>query len=131
MPKRRPLLAALALAATIAVAGCSSGSNAGGAESTSSSGSGSASVSAAETGTSCTLSGCTVVLQQGVDARTSVLGVPVELVGTTGTKVQLKIANQQVDVPVDPNASANVGGLAVSVQSVDKDRVVLKVTAGG
>ena len=134
MPHRRRVLATVTLstvtlstvtlAAALAMTGCSAGAGAGQA-------SGSTGSTATATGTSCTWSGCTVVLQQGVDARTSVLGVPVELVGVTGNQVTLKVANQQVDVPLDPNTSAKVGGLAVSVQSVDKDRVVLKVTAGG
>lgn len=121
MPDRRRALAAVLLAATLAVGGCASGAD----------GSSGDSGAATATGTSCTLSGCTVVLQQGVDARASVLGVPVELVGVTGNEVTLKVANQQVSVPLDPNSSANVAGLAVSVQSADKDKVVLKVTAGG
>jgi hypothetical protein len=121
MPNRRPALAAVILAATLAVGGCASGADDSATDSD----------AAPATGTSCDLSGCTVVLEQGVDARTSVLGVPVELVGVTGNQVTLKVANQQVSVPLDPNASASVGGLAVSVQSADKNRVVLKVTAGG
>jgi hypothetical protein len=79
-------------------------------------------------GTSCTLTGCTVVLYQGVDARTSVLGIPVELVSITGNQARLKVAGQQVDIPLNPNTAANIGGLAVSVQSINKDKVVLKVT---
>jgi len=59
-----------------------------------------------------------------------VLGIPVELVGTTGNQVTLKVGGQKVTVPLDPNSSANVGGLAVSVQSADSSRVVLKVTKG-
>jgi hypothetical protein len=125
MPNRRRALAAAILSATLAVGGCSAGTDG------SSGGSSGGSDAATATGTSCDLSGCTVVLQQGVDARASVLGVPVELVGVTGSQVTLKVANQQVSVPLDPNASANVGGLAVRVQSADKDRVVLKVTTGG
>jgi hypothetical protein len=72
-----------------------------------------------------------VVLQKGVDARTSVLGVPVELVGSTGNEITVKVAGQEVKVPLDPNASASVAGLAVSVQSADADRVVLRITRGG
>lgn len=133
MPDRHRILAAVALAAALTVTGCSSGSSDPdqASSATGSTGATGSSGAATATGTSCDLSGCTVVLQKGVDARTSVLGVPVELVGVTGDQVALKVANQQVTVPLDPNASAKVAGLAVSVASADADRVVLKVTAGG
>jgi hypothetical protein len=124
MSHRRPapaLVLALTLFGALTIAGCASGSDTG---ATTSSGSGSSTA----TGTSCNLSGCTVVLQQGVDAKATVLGIPVELVGVTGSQVALKVGGQQITVPLDPNSSVEVAGLAVSVQSADASRVVLKMT---
>jgi hypothetical protein len=80
--------------------------------------------------TSCSVGGsCTVTFHRGVNAGASVLGIKTELVGVRGDQVTLKIAGQTVTVPV--NGERQAGGFDVSVESVTKDKVVVKIAQGG
>ncbi|MET7767253.1 hypothetical protein [Nocardia sp. NPDC005366] len=76
----------------------------------------------------CHVSGCTVIFTRGVDARASVLGVDAELVAVNGNTVTLKIAGQQVLIPVGETQPAQ--GLDVTVQEVTDDKVVIKISTG-
>lgn len=119
---------AAALAGTLALSGCSF--TVGDADGKTVA-SGNATSGGSATGTSCNLSGCTVVLERGVDARASVLGIDVEVVGVTGDKVTLQVAGQQVTVPLDGNAAASVAGFDVRVESANDKQIVLRLTRGG
>ncbi|WP_067795727.1 hypothetical protein [Actinomadura formosensis] len=79
--------------------------------------------------TSCDVNSCTVTFDRGVDASASVLGVKAELVSVQGETVTLKIAGQTVTVPVGDGEQAE--GFTVSVQSVTKDNVVVKISNNG
>lgn len=75
--------------------------------------------------TDCSINACTVTFDRGVDANASVLGIKAELVNVQGNNVTLKVGGQSVTVPV--NGSQDAGGMTVSVQSVSKDNVVVKI----
>lgn len=122
MTRTRTLASTAVLAGTLLLTGCSFGGSVG---ETSAPG------SSAPAGTTCGLSGCTVVLQRGVDAKASVLGIDVQLVGVTGDQVSLRIAGQQVTVPLDGQGQASVAGFTVSVQSANDTQIVLQITPGG
>ncbi|MFD0687083.1 hypothetical protein [Actinomadura fibrosa] len=79
--------------------------------------------------TDCGVNSCTVTFDRGVDANASILGVKAELVGVQGQNVTLKVAGQTVTVPVGDNEQAD--GFNVSVQSVTKDNVVVKISNNG
>lgn len=78
--------------------------------------------------TNCSLNDCTVTFDRGVDASASILGVKAELVGVVGDQVTLKVGGQQLTVPV--NGEQQSEGFNVSVQSVTKDNVVVKISRG-
>jgi hypothetical protein len=79
--------------------------------------------------TDCTINACTVTFNRGVDARASILGVEAELVSVQGQNVTMKIAGQQITVPVGEGEQAE--GFNVAVQSVTQDNVVVKISNGG
>lgn len=79
--------------------------------------------------TDCGVNSCTVTFDRGVDASASILGVKAELVKVQGQMVTLKVAGQTVTVPVGEGEQAE--GFNVSVQSVTKDNVVVKISSGG
>lgn len=79
--------------------------------------------------TDCGLNSCTVTFDRGVDASASILGVKAELVGVQGQMVTLKIAGQTVTVPVGEGEQSE--GFNVSVESVTKDQVVVKISNTG
>src|SRR4051794_813718 len=79
--------------------------------------------------TSCTVNSCTVTFDRGVNAQASILGIKAELVAVRGNQVTLKVAGQTVTVPV--NGEQQADGFNVSVQSVTKDNVVVKIAQGG
>jgi hypothetical protein len=81
------------------------------------------------TDTSCSINSCTVTFDRGVDASASILGVKAELVDVKGDQVTLRVGGQTVTVPV--NGEQQADGFNVSVQSVTKDNVVVKITQGG
>jgi hypothetical protein len=77
----------------------------------------------------CSLDSCNVTFDRGVDANASILGVDVELVGVQNDQVTVKVADQQVSVPVgDASGQTEAGGLRFEVQEVTDSKVVLKVT---
>ncbi len=80
--------------------------------------------------TSCDVDSCTVTFDRGVDASASILGVKAELVKVQGDLVTLKIAGQQVTVPVG-DGEQEAEGFNVSVQSVTEDNVVVKISNAG
>jgi hypothetical protein len=80
---------------------------------------------------SCSLDDCTVTFDRGVDAEASILGVNVELVGVRDDQVTVKVADQELDVPVgSAEASAEAGGLNFRVHEVTDSSVVMKVSRG-
>jgi hypothetical protein len=79
--------------------------------------------------TSCGVNSCTVTFDRGVEASATVLGVKAELVKVQGETVTLKIGGQTVTVPAGDGQQAE--GFDVSVQSVTKDQVVVKISNNG
>ncbi|MBT8227852.1 MAG: hypothetical protein HKP61_08065 [Dactylosporangium sp.] len=78
---------------------------------------------------SCNLSTCTVTFDRDADAKASVLGVDVKLVGVENDQVTLDISGSQVVLPVgDSSQETETGGLSISIQEVTSDQVVLRVT---
>jgi hypothetical protein len=119
--------------AVLALAGCAGASSGGTSSATATVGSltATASGSGSSTGdasTKCDLTGCTVTLQRGGDARVSVLGLDVQVTGTTGDHLTLRVGGQQATVPLTGQGSAQLAGLAVRVQSVDDSRIVLRIS---
>lgn len=82
----------------------------------------------AGTTSECTVSGCTVTFDRGVNAKASLLGVDAELVAVNGNTVTMKVAGQQMEVPVGETEPAQ--GLDVTVQEVTADNVVVKLSTG-
>jgi hypothetical protein len=89
-----------------------------------------AACSSAGASTDCSLNSCTVTFDRGVNANASILGVKAELVGVQGDQVTLKIAGQSVTVPAS-GGQASSDGFNVSVQSVTKKNVIVKVSRAG
>ncbi|MBB5912656.1 hypothetical protein BJY24_001523 [Nocardia transvalensis] len=82
----------------------------------------------AGTKSECAVSGCTVTFDRGVNAKASILGVEAELLAVEGDTVTLKVAGQQVDVPVGQTQPSD--GLSITVQEVTQDKVVVKFATG-
>ena len=76
----------------------------------------------------CQVSGCTITFTRGVNAKASVLGIEAELVAVQGNTVTLKVAGQQVDIPVGQTQATN--GFSVTVQDVTDDKVVVRINTG-
>ncbi|WP_460696125.1 hypothetical protein [Nocardia thraciensis] len=76
----------------------------------------------------CDISGCTITFDRGVNAKASFLEVEAELVAVNGNTVTLKVAGQQVDVPVGETQPAS--GINLTVQEVTQDKVVVKAATG-
>ncbi|MBX6767241.1 MAG: hypothetical protein IRY90_08840 [Actinomadura rubrobrunea] len=79
--------------------------------------------------TQCTVNSCTITFNRGVDASASILGVKAELVSVQDDTVTLKVAGQQITVPRGEAEQAE--GFDVSVQSITKDTVVVKISNNG
>lgn len=77
--------------------------------------------------TKCSLNSCTVTFDRGVDASASVLGVEAKLVSVENSQATIRLAGQQVTIPVGQDASS--GGLNVAVQSITADQVVVQISA--
>ncbi|GAA4249850.1 hypothetical protein [Dactylosporangium darangshiense] len=73
----------------------------------------------------CTTSACTVTFDRGVEAKSSVLGVDVKLVGVDNGVVKLDVAGTTVSVPVDGSAQAQ--GFDITVQKVTDAEVVVRI----
>jgi hypothetical protein len=78
---------------------------------------------------SCSLDSCKVTFDRGVDAKASILGVDVELQGVRNDQVTVKVAGQEISVPVGTEqGQAEAGGLRFQVQEVTDSKVVMKVS---
>lgn len=78
--------------------------------------------------TECNFGGCTVTFARGVDAKASILGVDAELVAVNGNTVSLRVAGQEVSVPLGETQPAD--GVNATVQEVTNDKVVVKFSTG-
>lgn len=76
----------------------------------------------------CDVRGCTVTFDRGVDAKISVLGVDAELAAVQGNVVTLKVAGQEVTVPMGSTESAQ--GLDLSVREITQEKVVMQLSTG-
>jgi hypothetical protein len=76
--------------------------------------------------TACGLDQCTVTFDRGVEAKTSVLGVDAKLVKAEGEQVTVEVAGEQLTLTVGQQAT-EVGGLAVTLQSVTDTQVVVRI----
>jgi hypothetical protein len=76
--------------------------------------------------TDCGLDQCTVTFDRGAQGSVNVLGVEAKFVGADGDKVTLEVAGEQVSLTVGQQA-AEVGGLAVSVDSVTDETVEVRI----
>jgi hypothetical protein len=80
--------------------------------------------------TDCGLDQCTATFDRGVEGSVNVLGVEARFIGADGDKVTLEVAGEQLQLTVGQQA-AQVGGLAVSVESVTDTEVVVRIARGG
>lgn len=76
--------------------------------------------------TSCNGTTCTITFDRDAKSTASFLGIDMELVSVNGQNVNLKIAGQQVTVPVNDDQTS--GNFNVRVTSVTKDHVVITVS---
>ncbi|KAF0846709.1 hypothetical protein [Nocardia caishijiensis] len=76
----------------------------------------------------CTVSGCTVTFDRGVNAKASVLGIDAELVAVNGNVVTLRIGGQEVTVPAGESQPAE--GMDVRVSEVTDEKVVVVLSSG-
>ena len=76
--------------------------------------------------TDCSLDACTVTFDRGAEAGVNILGVEAKLVGSEGDRVTLDVAGEQVTLTTS-QPSTQVGGLDVSLESADADRVVVQI----
>jgi hypothetical protein len=76
--------------------------------------------------TSCNLDACTVTFNRGVDASVKVLGAEAKLVAAEGDKVVVEVAGERLSLTVGQPA-AQVGGLAVSLDSVSDSNAVVRI----
>ena len=76
--------------------------------------------------TDCGLDQCTVTFDRGVSARASVLGVEAKLVGVQNDQVTLEVAGERLSLTVGQQG-VQVGGLFVSVDSVDHAQVAVRI----
>lgn len=73
----------------------------------------------------CDASACTLTFNRGVDANVEILGVKAELVTATDKTVTMKLAGNELTIPVGENETS--GNFDVTVQEITKDKVVLAV----
>ena len=76
--------------------------------------------------TDCGLDQCTVTFDRGVQGEVDVLGVNAKFIGADGDQVTLEVAGEQLSLTVGQQA-AEVGGLAVSVDSVTDSQVAVRI----
>jgi hypothetical protein len=79
----------------------------------------------------CNLDNCTATFDRGVEAKASVLGVDVQLVGVQNDQVKLKVGDQEISVPAGGQGQTEAGGLRIQVQEVTDSKVTLKISKGG
>lgn len=75
------------------------------------------------------LDACTVTFDRGVDASATILGVEAKLIGAQGDQVTVEVAGEQLSLTVGQQA-ADVGGLAVTLDSVTDQEVKIRVSQG-
>jgi uncharacterized protein YwlG (UPF0340 family) len=78
---------------------------------------------------SCTVNSCTVTLDRGVDAGTSVLGIDVKLIEVKDEQIILDVGGTRATLP-STGAETQVGGLTMKVDQVTGDQVVIDVNRG-
>jgi hypothetical protein len=76
--------------------------------------------------TDCGLDQCTVTFDRSVQGEVNVLGVNAKFIGADGDQVTVEVAGEQVSLTVGQQA-ADVGGLAVSVDSVTDSEVAIRI----
>jgi hypothetical protein len=76
--------------------------------------------------TDCGLDQCTVTFDRGVEASATILGVDAKLIGADGDRVTVEVAGEQLQLTVGQQAT-QVGGLAVSLDSVTDTQVAIRV----
>ncbi len=77
--------------------------------------------------TDCGLDACTVTFDRGVEARANVFGVEARLVGAQDDQVTIEVAGEQLSLTVGEQA-ADVGGLAVTLDSVTSSEVKVRIS---
>ncbi|MCZ7419791.1 hypothetical protein O7605_09710 [Verrucosispora sp. WMMA2121] len=80
--------------------------------------------------TDCGLDACTVTFDGGVDARANILGVEARLVETQDDVATIEVAGEQLSLTVGQQA-ADVGGLAVTLDSVTDSEVKVRIARNG
>ncbi|TWJ22682.1 hypothetical protein JD76_02804 [Micromonospora endolithica] len=76
--------------------------------------------------TDCGLDACTVTFDRGVNAEANILGVKAKLIGAQDDQVTVEVAGEQLTLTTGQQA-AEVGGLAVTLDSVTDQNVTLRV----
>ncbi|MFF3856198.1 hypothetical protein [Micromonospora sp. NPDC002575] len=77
--------------------------------------------------TDCGLDSCAVTFDRGVEASATILGVEAKLVGAQGDQVTVEVAGEQLSLTVGQQAT-EVGGFAVTLDSVTNEQVVIRVS---
>ncbi|MEV8506067.1 hypothetical protein AB0368_14720 [Actinoplanes sp. NPDC051475] len=75
----------------------------------------------------CGLDQCTVTIDRSVNASAEVLGVEAKFVSADQNTVTLDVAGEQIQLTKGQQA-VNVGGLQVSLNSIDSDSVSFQVS---
>jgi hypothetical protein len=76
--------------------------------------------------TDCGIDQCTVTFDRGVEANASILGVDAKLIKAEGEQVTVEVAGEQLTLTVGQQAT-EVGGMAVTLQSITDTQVVMKI----
>ncbi|RKR91566.1 hypothetical protein BDK92_5966 [Micromonospora pisi] len=76
--------------------------------------------------TDCGIDQCTVTFKQGVEANASIFGVNARLVKAEGEQVTIEVAGEQLTLTTGQQAT-EVGGMAVTLQSVTDTEVVVRI----
>ncbi len=76
--------------------------------------------------TDCGVDACTVTFDRGVQASATILGVEAKLIGADGDRVTVEVGGEQLQLTVGQQA-ADVGGLAVTVESVTESQVAVRI----
>ncbi|MFV2100707.1 hypothetical protein [Micromonospora sp. LOL_024] len=80
--------------------------------------------------TSCGLDACTVTFDRGVDAQASIFGVEARLVDAQDDVVTIEVGGERLSLTVGQQA-AEVGGLAVTLDSVTDSEVQVRIARNG
>lgn len=77
--------------------------------------------------TDCGINACTVTFDRGVEARASVFGIEAKLVGTEDDRVTIEVAGEQLTLTTGQEMGTEIGGLTVSLESVDDSQVAIRI----